>query len=84
MQLDGSLDLFGTESLLLRDDHKVPRLLHDLLEELGDDVVDESYAFLRDAKLRLHLLQNTEDVELEGVRVCELQWLLDWSARALV
>lgn len=39
VQLDGGLDLLGAESLLLGEDHQVARLLHDLDEELSDDVV---------------------------------------------
>ena len=40
--------------------------MHDLDEELSDDVVDKHDAFLGYAQLWFHLLQHSEDVGLEG------------------
>lgn len=75
VQADGGLDLSGAESLPLRVDHEGPGLAHDLLEELNNNVVDERHALLGDAELRLDLLEDSEDVGLEGVGVAQLQLL---------
>lgn len=65
VQLDGGLNLFRAQGLPLGEDHEVPRLLHDLDEELGKDVVDHHHALLGDAQLRFHFLHHSEDVGLE-------------------
>ena len=41
MKLDRSLNFLGGESLLLRKDHEVASILHDLDEKLCKDVVDQ-------------------------------------------
>ena len=66
VQLDGRLNLFRAQSLLLGEDHQIASFLHDLDEELSDDVVDKHHAFLGDAQLWFNFLHNTENVSLEG------------------
>ena len=76
MELDSSLDLLRGEGLLLGVDHEIARLLHDLLEELDHDVVEERHTLLGDRELRLGLLHHAEYVGLEGVSIPQLQRLL--------
>lgn len=77
VQLDGRLNLFRAQSLLLGEDHQIASFLHDLDEQLGNYVVDKHHSFLGDAQLGFHLLQNAEDVGLEGggVEHSSLAWL---------
>ncbi len=74
MQLDGGLNLFRGQGLLLGEDHQIASLLHNLDEELSNDVVDQHYALLGDAQLWFHLLHHSEDVGLEGGVVENSLW----------
>ena len=74
MELDGGFDLFGRESLLLREDHEVSCILHDLQEEFCQNVVDQCHTLFGDPELRLHLFQNSVDVGLERGWVQNLSW----------
>lgn len=67
MQFDSGLNFFRSQGMFLGEDHEVPGLEHDLLEELNDDVVGESHPFLGDAELGLHFFEHSEDVGLETV-----------------
>ena len=69
VQLDGRLNLFRAQGLFLGEDHQVASFLHDLDEQLSNDVVDKHHAFLGDAQLGFDLLHHAEDVGLEGGRV---------------
>ncbi len=73
VKLNGSFDFLRAESLAFPKDHEVARLAHDFHKELSEDVVNQTDALLRDAKLWLDLLQNSVDVSLEGGRVKDLK-----------
>ena len=73
-QLDGALDILRRESRLAIVDDKHASLRHDVIKAIGDDRVHRLHALRRDGNLllslvRLDLLQEPEDVRVEGTWV---------------
>ena len=72
-QFDRTLDIFRRESRLAIVDDKHASLRHDVVKTVSDDRVHRLHALRRDGNLllsfRLELLQEPEDVRVEGARV---------------
>ena len=64
---DGSLDLAGGEGVLLVVADETGRLGSDLLEDVVDERVHDAHGSLGDAGLWVHLLEDTVDVDGEGL-----------------
>ena len=66
-QADGGLDVSAAHGGALVDAAQLGRFGRNLLEGIGDEVVDDGHALLGDTALRVHLLHDLEDVTLEGL-----------------
>ena len=64
---DGSLDLSGGESVLLVVANKSGGLRGDLLEDVVDERVHDAHGSLGDAGLGVDLLEDSVDVDGEGL-----------------
>ena len=64
---DGGLDLAGGESVLLVVADETGGLAGDLLEDIVDEGVHDAHGSLADASLWVHLLEDTVDVDREGL-----------------
>ena len=64
---DGGLDLSGGESVLLVVSHKLAGLRGDLLEDVVEEGVHDAHGSLGDASLWVHLLEDSVDVDGEGL-----------------
>ena len=64
---DSSLDLSGGESVLSVVSNKSGGLVGDLLEDVVDEGVHDGHASLGDASLGVDLLENSVDVDGEGL-----------------
>ena len=64
---DGSLDLAGGEGVLLVVADEAGRLGGDLLEDVVDERVHDGHGSLGDAGLGVHLLEDSVDVDGEGL-----------------
>ena len=63
-QADGGLDVTRAQGVALVDAAEFASFGGDLFEGIGDEVVDNHHTLLGDAGLRVHLLENLEDVAL--------------------
>ena len=63
----GSLDLSGGESVLLVVSNELGRLGGNLLEDIVDERVHDGHGFLGDSSLWVNLLENSVDVDGEGL-----------------
>lgn len=75
-QLHSSLNVLGGQSGLLGEEGQLSGLIHDSLKEVRHNLVALGHSFLGDSEFRLHLLHDSEDVELERLGVSELEVLL--------
>ena len=66
-EADGGLDLAGGESVLLVVSDEAGGLGSDLLEDIVDERVHDGHGSLGDAGLGVHLLEDTVDVDREGL-----------------
>ena len=66
-EADGGLDLAGGESVLLVVSDEAGALGSDLLEDIVDERVHDAHGSLGDAGLGVHLLEDTVDVDGEGL-----------------
>ena len=66
-EADGSLDLAGGEGVLLVVADETGRLGGDLLEDVVDERVHDAHGSLGDTGLGVHLLEDTVDVDGEGL-----------------
>ena len=66
-EADGGLDLAGGESVLLVVADEAGALGGDLLEDVVDERVHDAHGSLGDAGLGVHLLEDTVDVDAEGL-----------------
>ena len=66
-EADGGLDLAGGEGVLLVVADEAGRLGGDLLEDVVDEGVHDAHGLLGDAGLGVHLLEDTVDVDREGL-----------------
>jgi hypothetical protein len=66
-ETDGSLDLAGGEGVLLVVADEAGALGGDLLEDIVDERVHDAHGSLGDAGLGVHLLEDTVDVDGEGL-----------------
>ena len=73
-EADGRLDLARAERLLLGEAADVGGLVADALEEVRNEVAHDSHALGRDARVRVHLLEDLIDVA--RVRLLRLLLLL--------
>ena len=64
---NGGLDLSGGESVLLVVSDELGRLRSDLLEDVVDEGVHDGHGFLGDSSLWVNLLENSVDVDGEGL-----------------
>ena len=64
---DGGLDLTGGESVLLVVADESGALSGDLLEDVVDERVHDAHGSLGDASLWVHLLEDSVDVDGEGL-----------------
>ena len=64
---DGGLDLTGGESVFLVVSDESGGLSGDLLEDIVDERVHDAHGSLGDAGLGVHLLEDTVDVDGEGL-----------------
>ena len=64
---DGGLDLTGGESVLLVISDESSTLSGDLLENIVDERVHDAHGSLGDTGLGVHLLEDTVDVDREGL-----------------
>ena len=64
---DGGLDLAGGESVFLVVSNKSAGLSGDLLEDIVDERVHDGHGSLADAGLWVNLLENSVDVDAEGL-----------------
>ena len=65
-QTDGRLHIAAGHGGVAVDAAQLRGLRGDLLERVGDEVVDDRDALLGDARLRVHLLHDLENVAVEG------------------
>ena len=63
----GGLDLSGGESVLLVISDELGRLGSNLLEDVVDEGVHDGHGFLGDSSLWVNLLENSVDVDGEGL-----------------
>jgi hypothetical protein len=63
---DGRLDVTGAHGGSLGDPAELSGLRRDLVESIRHKVVDNGHTFLGDTSLRMNLLEDLEDVTLEG------------------
>ena len=61
-QADGRLDLPGAKGLGLGEAADIRGLTSDALEEIADEVAHDDHALGRDARVRVHLLEDLVDV----------------------
>ena len=66
-EADGRLDLARAERLLLGEAADVGGLVADALEEVLDEVAHDDHALGRDARVRVHLLEDLVDVARVGL-----------------
>ncbi len=66
-EADGSLDLAGGEGVLLVVSHEAGALGGNLLEDVVDERVHDAHGSLGDTGLGVHLLEDTVDVDGEGL-----------------
>ena len=66
-EADGGLDLAGGEGVLLVVANETGGLAGDLLEDVVDEGVHDAHGSLGDAGLGVHLLEDTVDVDGEGL-----------------
>ena len=66
-EADGGLDLAGGEGVLLVVADEAGGLRGDLLEDIVDERVHDAHGSLGDAGLGVHLLEDTVDVDGEGL-----------------
>lgn len=66
-EADGGLDLAGGEGVLLVVADETGGLAGDLLEDIVDERVHDAHGSLGDAGLGVHLLEDTVDVDGEGL-----------------
>ena len=66
-ETDGGLDLAGGEGVLLVVADEAGALGGDLLEDVVDEGVHDAHGLLGDAGLGVHLLEDTVDVDREGL-----------------
>ena len=66
-EADGGLDLAGGEGVLLVVADETGGLAGDLLEDIVDEGVHDAHGSLGDAGLGVHLLEDTVDVDGEGL-----------------
>ena len=66
-ETDSSLDLAGGEGVLLVVANKAGALTGDLLEDIVDERVHDAHGSLGDTGLGVHLLEDTVDVDGEGL-----------------
>ena len=66
-EADGSLDLAGGEGVLLVVADETGRLGGDLLEDVVDERVHDAHGSLGDAGLGVDLLEDSVDVDREGL-----------------
>ena len=66
-EADGSLDLAGGEGVLFVVADETGRLRGDLLEDVVDERVHDAHGSLGDTGLGVHLLEDTVDVDGEGL-----------------
>ena len=63
-QADRRLDVAAADGATLVDAAELGGLERDLLERVRHEVVDDGHALLGDARLRVHLLQDAENISL--------------------
>ena len=66
-ETDGSLDLSGGEGVLLVVSDELGGLEGDLLEDVVDEAVHDLHGSLGDASLGVNLLEDSVDVDREGL-----------------
>ena len=66
-ELDSRLDLLGGEGVLLVVSDELGGLGGDLLEDIVDEGVHDGHGFLGDSSLWVNLLENSVDVDGEGL-----------------
>ena len=66
-EANGGLDLAGGEGVLLVVAHEAGALSGNLLEDVVDERVHDAHASLGDAGLWVHLLEDSVDVDREGL-----------------
>ena len=74
-QADRRLDVAAADGATLVDAAELGGLEGNLLERVRDEVVDDGHALLGDARLRVHLLEDAEDVRLPGLGALALRLL---------
>ena len=80
---DGRLDLSGGESVLLIISDELGSLGGDLLEDVVDEGVHDGHGSLGDSSVWVDLLEDSVDVDGEGLGSLDLS-LDDWSSGSLL